>query len=179
MAADKAALVDWFGVRWMYDKQGLPVIVSFAQWGAERTGSKDTAMIAEFEEAAMRQAEMRAGEQIAEFLAASGENDSNSEFRSRMQQVAERMADGYIAQKDPAKSIKAPLRDAMQRRAKLDNLTGLMTLMKWKRQHPEVPQQMIYGAVRYWSAAGEAAIRQQRDGTPDQVARPTPAGRPV
>jgi hypothetical protein len=169
VAVDKAALVDWFGVRWMYDKKGLPVIVSFAQWGAERIGSKDAAMIAELEETAMRQAEIRAGQQIAEFLSASGETDSNADYKKRLQEVAERMADGYVAQKDPTKSIEAPLRDSMKRRARVDNLSGLMTLTTWKKPHPEVPQQTIYGAVRYWSAAGDAAIRQQRDRAVDQA----------
>ena len=176
MVSDKAALVDLFGVRWMRDLEGLPVLVSFAQWGVERTGTKNVAMLAEYEDVALRQAEIRAGQQIAEFLSASGELESNAEFKKKLEETAERMADGYIAQKDPISSLEAPLRETMKRRARLNNLTGLETLAKWKRSHPDVPQHVIYGAVRFWSAAGEAGIRAQLDG---RAAKATPGAGPT
>ena len=176
VVSDKAALVDLFGVRWMRDLEGLPVLVSFAQWGVERTGTKNVAMLAEYEDVALRQAEIRAGQQIAEFLSASGELESNAEFKKKLEETAERMADGYIAQKDPISSLEAPLRETMKRRARLNNLTGLETLAKWKRSHPDVPQHVIYGAVRFWSAAGEAGIRAQLDG---RAAKATPGAGPT
>jgi hypothetical protein len=170
--ADPRALVDMFGVRWMYDLTGLPVLVSFGQWGIERVGSKNAAVMAEFEDTAMRQAEVRAGQQIAEFLSASGDADTKVEFKSQLEQIAERHPDGYIGQKEATTTLEAPLREAMRRRARVSSLSGVTTLRRWKQSHPDAPQQVIYGAVRYWSAAGELAVRAQKDGRTEQA----PAG---
>lgn len=164
IAADSTALVDMFGVRLMYDLAGLPVLVSFGQWGIERTGSKNAALVAEFENTAMRQAEIRAGQQLAEFLSASGDLEAKTEFSKQLESIAARHADGYIEQKDITARIKDPVREALTRRARVTSLTGIMTLRRWKKQHPDLSQQIVYGAIRYWSAAGEAAIRSQKDG---------------
>ena len=64
---DPSQLLQDFGVRRMFDKQGLPVIVSFAQWGSGYRG-KDPDFAARYEEAAETQAEALADGQIADFL---------------------------------------------------------------------------------------------------------------
>ncbi|MCR0980961.1 DUF6844 domain-containing protein [Roseomonas populi] len=173
MVADRAALVDDFGVRLVYDQAGLPVIVSFAQWGIAYRGNDRNRIGMELD-AAGTQARASADRQIAEFLAGSGQYTETSETSKEMEQAALRHAEGYVEESASTTSVRDALERVMQRRAQINSLTGLTTLTNWSNRHPVSGQQII-GCVRTWSAAAERDIRAYRDQRPAAAAPARPA----
>jgi hypothetical protein len=172
IVADRQALVDDFGVRLVYDEAGLPVIVSFAQWGISYRGNDRNRMEMELG-AAGQQVRATADRQIAEFLAASGQYERTTETGREIEAVAQRHADGYDERQPSIVTVTDAMLNLMRRRAKLNNFTGLTTLASWSQRHPVTRQQLI-GCVRAWSAAAERDIRSS-----GEAARPaTPQGPP-
>lgn len=180
LVADRRALVDDFGVRLIDDENGLPVLVSFAQWGVSYQGGDR--MRADLErEAAEAQVQAQADRQITEFLAASASFEGNEKAGSGQETVAQRHADGYVAQEATTSSIFDAVNQTLTRRAQINNLPGIYTLSSWSARHPETNRPIV-GCVRVWSAVSETAIRDYRN--PPRQAEPTtpqspaPAGRP-
>jgi hypothetical protein len=164
LVQDRRALVDDFGVRLLMDQAGLPVIVSFAQWGIAYGGNDRNRINLELD-AASAQVQSSADRQIAEFLAASAQYDQTSETGREMESVALRQADGLERQPDTVVNITSSLLSVMRRQANVRNLTGITTLANWSQRHPVTNQQII-GCVRTWSAAAERDLRATRDGRP-------------
>jgi hypothetical protein len=161
---DQAALLHTFGVRRMFDENGLPVIVSFAQWAPAGSGDEDPAVGGAYRQAAFSQAVSRADAQIANFLAGSADFKDNSETGKKLEKIAERMLDGYIKQNAATKDVINGMMQEMRTHADL-SITGLTTAKKWSTKYPENGHPIV-GVVRVWSAGGEKAIRELRDGRP-------------
>jgi hypothetical protein len=177
--ADPAQLIRDFGVRRIFDGAGLPVVVSFAQWGSGYVGS-DSMAAEQFRQVAIEQAEAKADAQIAQFVGGSTTFTSNSDTGREIEKAAERLPDDYTKD-DP---ITAKITDGILRtissRASVQ-VTGITTLYTWSRKHPDTGQPIV-GVIRMWSAAGEKAVRELRDehqspATPSAVAD-TPHGAP-
>ena len=169
MVADRAKLVDDFGVRLIRDLEGLPVIMSFYQWGSSYRGTDRNAVSMERDHA-MEQARLQADRQIAEYLSANAEYDVNSDVGREIEVAAARHADGYDERRPSTTSVTDAMLRAMKRRAQVTALTGLSTLARWTGRHP-VTNQMIFGAVRTWSAAVERDVRAYRDQPPRRARR--------
>jgi hypothetical protein len=167
--ANPAELVRDFGVRRMFDENGLPVVVSFAQWASDYTGS-DPAVALEYRRAALEQAVVRADGQIAQFLQGSMEYESSSETGRELLRQAERLPDGYGKQDDDMKSVTSALLTTVRNHANVQ-VTGVQTLHTWSRKHPDTKQPIV-GVIRVWSAAAEKATRAMRD-------QHAPAAKPV
>ncbi len=177
---DGMSLLHQFGVRRMFDDNGLPVIVSFYQWQPQMSDA-DPSVNGLYLEAAFDQAEAAADRQIADFLNGSAEFDSESEIGHEMQKIAERLPDDYIRQDAPQRTVFNQLTKKMRLRSNIQ-VTGLRTFKKWSMKHP-ANGQVVVGVVRMWSAASEKTLRALRDGrpvtgaSPAQVVRPnSPAG---
>lgn len=180
LVADRSRLVDDFGVRLVTDQAGLPAVVSFAQWGVGYRGNDRVRLNLELDTAG-RQVRELADRQIAEFLAGSGQFDSNSEVAAGVEQVVQRHADNYLETSPTVVSLADGLLQVMRRRANVQGLVGLSTLQSWTQNHP-VTGQPIIGAVRVWSASADQATRAFRDGRPPAAAAPSqpaaPGGQP-
>ena len=165
--ADKPKLVRDFGVRWVYDRAGLPVIVSFAQWGSGYAG-QDPITAQRYRDVAVKQAEAVADAQIANFLKGSINVASTTEIGQKITEAADRMPDGYVAQQAEIRELMDSRQDTIRRQAQIA-LTGLTTAARWSEKHPDNGQPIV-GVVRIWSAAGEQATRRLRDGRPPTIA---------
>lgn len=157
LTADKTKLISDFGVRRMFDSQGLPVVVSFAQWASAYRGT-DPAMAANYRDAAAHQAEAIADGQIADFLKGSISYDRNSTTGQEIDRIAVSLPDSSSV--EDTKRLIDEMQKAIKRTANV-NLTGLRTLKVWTGQHPAATDQTIVGVVRMWSAAGEQAMRNR------------------
>jgi hypothetical protein len=175
LLADKAGLLHDFGVRRMYDAQGLPVLVSFAQWASSYRG-QDAAIAATYRDAARHQAEALADGQIADFLKATVIYDQTSTTGAELDRTATVLPDSATVS-DTKNAI-----DELQRNIKrlaTVNVTGIHTLGTWSGKHP-LADHTIIGVVRVWSAASEQAIHAMQDPHPaaaqTQAAPRGPAG---
>ncbi len=152
--ADKKQLLSDFGVRRLYDERGLPVIVSFAQWGSSYSGT-DAAMAATYEDAARRQAEAVADGQISDFLAANVAYSDTSEVGQEQDRIASSLPD-TVSTAETVKIVDALTRTI--KRTSSAKITGLHTLYQWTGRHP-ASKTPIIGVIRIWSASAEQAIR--------------------
>lgn len=152
--ADPKALLADFGVRQLFDEQGLPVIVSFAQWASSYRGP-DAAMAATYREAARRQAELAADGQIADFVKGSVTYDRSGTTGQEIDRIASVLPDSATI--DETKKAIDEQRRSIILTAQVQ-LTGLTTLRNWTAVHPasKIP---IVGVIRIWSAVNEKAMR--------------------
>ena len=158
--ANREALVRDFGVRRMFDSDGLPVLISFAQWGSDYEGN-DLSVASEYRRIAMEQAAATADAQIAQFLKGNMSVDSQTTTGRELDKEAERLPDGYVQDDAATKTVISGLLKTMQSHAQVD-VTGIQTLHSWSQKHPETGKPVV-GVIRMWSAAGEKAIRSLRD----------------
>jgi hypothetical protein len=163
---DKQALLQDFGTRWLYDQNGLPILVSFYQWGLDPSGN-DPVLAAEVRDLAVKKATELADAQIAEWLAATAILTTKSETGEKDEKAVERQIDGYVSQLSPSRTLVDGLDEIFEQRAHVANLTGLKTLTTWGLKHP-LSNQMVIGVVRVWSAASETATRAVKDARPMQ-----------
>jgi len=180
LVANRNALVDDFGVRLLDDDNGLPILVSFAQWGVSYVGGDR--MRADLErDAAESQVRSLADRQIAEFLAASAEFRKAGDIQGNTEVASRRHADNYIEQEATTSTIVDQMDQTIRRRAQINNLPGIHTLSSWTARHPDTNRPIV-GCVRAWSAVNEAAMREYRSPTSQApAAAPAasqPAGRP-
>jgi hypothetical protein len=176
---NKDALLQDFGTRWLYDQDGLPVLVSFYQWGLNSAGN-DPVLAAQFRQMALKTATELADSQIAQFLASNATLTTRSEVGERYEKAVERAIDGYIADTGATTKLIDGLDQVFEERARVENVTGLRTLTTWGAKHP-VGGQMVVGVIRVWSAASEQATRAVKDSrplTPPAPARAAPSGAP-
>jgi hypothetical protein len=172
LVKDKEALLQDFGTRWIYDENGLPVLVSFYQWGLDGSGN-DTVLGAQSRDLAVKKATELADAQIAEWLAASATLTTKSETSERYEKAVDRAIDGYVSQLGPSTTLIDGLNEIFEERARVANLTGLKTLSTWALKHP-LSNQMVIGVVRIWSAASESATRATKDARPVEPPAETP-----
>jgi hypothetical protein len=172
LVKDKEALLQDFGIRWIYDQNGLPVLVSFYQWGLDASGN-DPVLGAQARDLAVKKATELADAQIAEWLAATATLTIKSETGERYEKAVDRAIDGYVSQLSPLTTLIGGLDEIFEERARVANLTGLKTLTTWGLKHP-LSNQMVIGVVRIWSAASETATRAVKDARPLQAPADTP-----
>jgi hypothetical protein len=152
---DNNQLVHDFGVRRCFDEQGLPVIVSFGQWGSAYEGG-DPALAAAYRDVARTQAEQLADSQIAEFLKGVISYQNTSDIGTTLGQAAVSLPEGGGVE-PPEKKIEDFLNERISRTAAVD-LVGQRTLYRWTARHP-ASNTPILGVVRMWSAASEQGMR--------------------
>jgi hypothetical protein len=155
---DADQLLQDFGVRRMFDSQGLPVIVSFAQWGSSYRGT-DRVFAAKFEEAAESQAEALADGQIADFLAASLNLSSDASAGQEVDLLAHSLPNEDWKPQEVKKIVDE--QNKLIKRVANIRLVGVRTLYSWTGKHPD-SETPIIGIIRMWSAAGERSIRARQ-----------------
>ncbi len=157
--SDQDQLLQDFGIRRLFDKQGLPVIVSFAQWGSGYRGT-DPVFAAKYEEAAEAQAEALADGQLADFLAGNVDSSNDTTVGQQVDRIALSMPDGETKVEE-AKKVIDEQRKLIKRVANV-RLVGVRTLYSWTGKHPD-SETPIIGVIRIWSAASEKGVRAQQE----------------
>lgn len=147
-------LLHQFGVRRCFDEQGLPIIVSFSQWGTSYRGN-DAAMAANYRDAARTQAVNQADGQIADFLKGSASFESTSTSGQEIASVANVLPDSTAI--DDTKTIADAVQQTIKRIATVQ-ISGVRTLHSWTGKHP-ANGTPILGVIRMWSAASEQNMR--------------------
>jgi hypothetical protein len=151
---DPAQLLGQFGVRRGFDEQGLPLIVSFAQWGSSYRGP-DGVMAANYRSAARLQAQSLADAQIADFLKASADATSTSSTGQEIARVAAVLPD--VTTVEESVRMVDEIKRSIKRIAQVQ-VSGLRTLHSWTGKHPASPVPIL-GVIRMWSAASEQNMR--------------------
>jgi hypothetical protein len=171
--ADEGALMADFGVRSLFDSQGLPVIISFGQWASSYHGA-DTSMASTYREAAQRQAVMTADGQISEFLKGAVTYDRSGTVGQEIDRIGSALPDSATV--DDYKKVIDEQRRSIVRTSQIQ-ITGLTTLRKWTGLHP-ASKTPVVGVIRMWSAANEKGARAMiaPPGTAQRSAPTAPPG---
>lgn len=156
--ADTSKLVSEFGVRRLFDSQGLPVVISFAQWASPYRGN-DPALAADYNESALQQASLLADHQIADFLKGSIEYRKQGAVGQEIDRIASSMPDSTGSIED-TKRIVDQLSRQMIRTASIQ-IAGERTLRTWSGRHQAVNLPIV-GVIRMWSAATEQALHARQ-----------------
>ncbi len=162
-------LLHQFGVRRCFDEQGLPIIVSFAQWGSSYRGT-DPAMVANFRDAARLAALSFADGQIADFLKGSASVESTTTTGQEIASVASALPDSTTV--EDTKAIRDSVKQSIKRVAAVQ-ISGVRTLHSWTGRHPGSATPIL-GVIRIWSAASEQNMRAMMN-----AGKPQPAAAPV
>lgn len=152
---DDQAMLNIFGLRYAVDKEGYPVILSFAQEGVETL--KGTAAIGQEKlvESATRRASAEADGAIARFIA--GVTDVTiTNNRAESYQLLKSL-DGSGSPEESVRLMRN-YQEQIQNNAKLQNFGGTVTLRSWRVTHPQT-KQIIVGVVREWSMANAKSLK--------------------
>ena len=172
-------LVSQFGVRLFFDKNGVPALLSFAQWGSAYTGTDED----EAEDAldhAMVQAEALANEQLTVFI------NSTISVKEISEKGEDKFADVvFDAQGVPTEQKTIDFIDRAMKRSTVhgtDTLIGRSTVAKKVLVHPANGHKLAV-CVRMWSFGQYDAMKRiiEKPQTPPRVVAPAagaPAGTP-
>ncbi len=174
-----AELVSQFGVRMFFDKNGVPALLSFGQWGSAYTGT-DEDMADDAMEHAMKQAKAEADDQLTMFINSSISLHQESERGRIKENAAAFDANGVPTEQTVKGIIDTNLQQARQKGA--DTMIGRSTVCEKVIVHPTSGQKIAL-CVRMWSFGQYDAMkriieRRQPDPVPAQPSAPVvPAGR--
>ena len=146
-----------FGVRLMWDEQGYPAIVSFAQWGWAPS-NLDKEMRAHHKKAAKIQATNLARSQLATFIN-SRAAFTDSGWVGKNSQVIIKLSPDGVQEKTRKKTLENIVEQTGRIQANV-NLRGVTSVRSWTARHPLIKEQQMVGEIIYWSPAREDAINR-------------------
>lgn len=155
-----------YGIRRLYDENGYPVLVSFGQWAVSYQG-EDSRRVDRHRDAAYRQAEIQADAALAEFIRSRATYADSSEIAS-VYEESTTVDENNQFSAQAGSSITDIIRESSSRNTNI-NVTGIANLRRWHTQHPQNPDQLIVGVVRYWSPVNETNAREIQGWTPDRT----------
>ncbi|MGN0846998.1 MAG: DUF6844 domain-containing protein [Kiritimatiellia bacterium] len=151
-----AELVSQFGVRLFFDKNGVPALLSFGQWGSAYTGT-DEDMADDAMEHAMRQAKAEADDQLTMFINSSITLHEES-GRGRVKENAVLFdANGVPTEQTIRGLIDTNLKQARQKGS--DTMIGRSTVCEKVIVHPTSGQKIAL-CVRMWSFGQYDAMKR-------------------
>lgn len=156
LSKDDNKLINQFGIRKMTDKDGYPVLISFGQW-ANSKNTEDKKLNRRYRDAAQKQAEASAQNQIAIYLAGIGGFQSESEINETFEDAYNVNQDNF-ADPDMINKIMDGVIEKSKRNAQA-TITGLKTLYSWTIKHPLYGNEIV-GVIMIWSPQDEKAIRE-------------------
>ena len=149
-------LVSQFGVRLFFDKDGVPALLSFAQWGSAYTGTDEDAAEDALDHA-MVQAEALANEQLTIFINSTISVKETSDKSEEKSSAAVFDANGVPTEEKVVEYIdKAMKSSAIQGN---DTLIGRSTVAKKVLVHPSSGQKLAV-CVRMWSFGQYDAMKR-------------------
>jgi hypothetical protein len=169
-------LVSQFGVRLFFDKDGVPALLSFAQWGSAYTGTDEDAAEDALDHALV-QAEALANEQLTVFINSTITVKETSDKGESKSTTVTFDANGVPTEQKVVDYIdKAMKSSAIQGQ---DTLIGRSTVLKKVLVHPSSGQKLAV-CVRMWSFGQYNAMKRIIEKPkPQVVVPPAPAPQPA
>ncbi|MBO7685972.1 MAG: hypothetical protein J6V72_06305 [Kiritimatiellae bacterium] len=169
-------LVSQFGVRLFFDKDGVPALLSFAQWGSAYTGTDEDAAEDALDHALV-QAEALANEQLTVFINSTITVKESSDKGESKSTTVTFDANGVPTEQKVVDYIdKAMKSSAIQGQ---DTLIGRSTVLKKVLVHPSSGQKLAV-CVRMWSFGQYDAMKRIIEKPkPQVVVPPVPAPQPT
>ena len=166
---EDADMLTQFGVRLFFDETGMPSLLSFAQWGSAET-STDPRRQERAMEAALKQAEALANEQLTAFINSSMRvSESSEKSESETEDIIFKEGEDPYAEGSVVKIV-----DRITEHSSLtasDSMTGRTTVYKKVLRHPSGHQ--VAMVVRRWSFSQLELVNQIKNGKkPDTPAKP-------
>jgi hypothetical protein len=169
LRSNKAALLDEFGIRRIYDEQGYPVLVSFGQSSNPYRGSNYQTR-ADNRDISYASAKSQAYANFAYLFKSTGSStESNSQKASRTTTgVARAEQNGIINSEESALTFIKAIDREISARGKVNNLTGTKELFRWTAKHPFHGHE-INGVVYIWHPIAEQNARSLKNFKPKKV----------
>lgn len=170
--ADKAALMNEFGIRRMYDDQGYPVLVSFGQSGNPYRGS-DYQQLYDNRKVSFAAARADAFGNFATLFKSTGTFDETKSDVMRNQRVGVVRAEGrdISESEESSREFIRALEQEMEATGRVKDLAGTSELMRWTVKHPTYGHE-INGVIYVWHPVSEQNARQLRDHRPQAKQQP-------
>ena len=150
-----AELVSQFGVRMFFDKNGVPALLSFGQWGSAYTGT-DEDMAEDAMEHALKQAKAEADDQLTMFINSSITLHEESSRGRAAETAAVFDANGVPTEQTVKGIIDTQLKQARQKGS--DTMIGRSTVCEKVIKHPGGHK--IAVCVRMWSFGQYEAMKR-------------------
>lgn len=179
IGTDPALLSRQFGVRRLYDEQGMPVLVCFGQWSSLERGGSPRQQERRKDNAA-RIARSNADAALALFVNGGLNFSSETVTGEIVQEYTETThnKDGSTFLSDVAETgFLSVLNEQVKRRAQI-TLSGIHDLHTWSFRHPEYDQEMI-GVIRAWSPDAAESADALRNFKPETKTARTPEKKEV
>lgn len=168
-------LVSQFGVRLFFDKNGVPALLSFGQWGSAYTG-KDEDMAEDAMDHALKQAKAEADDQLTMFINSTISLGLESE-RGEMKEVNALFDANGVPQEESVRGYIDKVRETSRQKGS-DTMTGRSTVCEKVIAHPSGHKLAV--VVRMWSFDKYDAMKRIIDrGEPPTNPVATPAATPA
>ncbi len=148
-------LVSQFGVRMFFDKNGVPALLSFGQWGSAYTGT-DEEMAEDAMEHALKQAKAEADDQLTMFINSTISVHEESNRGRVYENAAVFDANGVPMEQSVKGIVDSTLKEARQKGS--DTMIGRSTVCEKVIKHPS--GQKIAVCVRMWSFGQYEAMKR-------------------
>ena len=167
-----AELISQFGVRMFFDKNGVPALLSFGQWGSAYTGT-DEDMAEDAMEHAVKQARNVADDQLTMFINSTITLHQESERGRTRENAVVFDANGVPTEQTVKGIIDTNLEQARQKGS--DTMIGRSTVCEKVLVHPTSGQKVAI-CVRMWSFGQYDAMKRIIERKPlQEVTAPAPA----
>ncbi len=167
-------LVSQFGIRLFFDKDGVPALLSFAQWGSAYTGN-DEDMAEDAMDHALVQAEALANEQLTVFINSTISVKETSDKGEAKSTTALFDANGVPTEQKTVEFIDKAMKSSAIHGS--DTLIGRSTVAKKVIVHPSSGQKLAV-CVRMWSFGQYEAMKRIIEKPKPQVQAAPPAAQP-
>lgn len=159
---DPEILSRQFGVRRLYDENGMPVFVSYGQWSVISRGASERSL-ERSRENALRIARSNADSELALFV-------NGNLTLSNDTATGEIIEEYLLKEQDPNAVVEtvenvgflSVMQEEIRQRAEV-NISGLTDFTTFTYNHPDYQQEII-GVVRTWSIASNNAATKLRTG---------------
>ncbi len=164
-------LVSQFGIRLFFDKNGVPALLSFAQWGSAYTGTDEDAAEDAMDHALI-QAEALANEQLTVFINSTISVKESSDKGESKSTTALFDANGVPTEQKTVEFIDKAMKSSAIHGS--DTMIGRSTITKKVITHPSSGQKLAV-CVRMWSFGQYDAMKRIIEKPKPQVQTPPPA----
>jgi len=167
---DKTALLNEFGIRRMYDKNGYPVLISFGQSSNPYRG-KDFQRKADQRELSYAAAKASAYANFAYLFKSTGTSKDISSKDMKKQVEGVVRAEGTSVEEGEESTVEfiRAVNREISVRGKINNLTGTRELFRWTTKHPMYGHE-INGVVYIWHPVSEQRARELKNFKPARQA---------
>ncbi len=168
---NKAALINEFGIRKIYDENGYPVLVSFGQAGTGYNGA-DFNRKMNARKGAFLYAKADAYANFAYLLNAVGNAESSTSKKSTdvTEGIVQAEKNGVLTSEESRIEMVKSINNEISARASISDLAGTRQLLRWTAKHPQYGNE-INGVIYVWHPVSEQNARNMRNFKPKHQAQ--------